>query len=387
MEIKTTPYGCLDTDIGRLCVYYTTMNDMIVVDKILGKPIENCLPLDYAKALIRCICHHETKLKEEEPKPESHALSEREVDSLSSEDIESIITIYVENTYTVNSEDSEKKEDKKKEEESYVEYCYRLEVEEAKKREKIFKNLTKSINMFSSPAQKALKARLSFGKQLKGLDMYIPKFKGIDINIPKFKGIDVNIPKLKDVDMSKSLSDGNQSIMHDFAAIERAKEERRLAPMKELSGKFDIFIDKMNKLIDFTVDSNNDQVMIAGEIKRSGDYTFKVTVVILLVTIVGILVAIGGLWYDYSRSASAMKQTNENIELFADKIDSVNSNLVTNNGSINQSLGDLKMENKKLEELIASQSQKIKKLESLRIKDVRRMKELESERRQTSLSK
>ncbi len=184
--INPKPYDCIQTSIGRLCIFGMSLNDQSELSKQLSKDIRKCEPEEYIRNLLVFICYPEIDLKEDNHKPDSSVLNLDDVNKLDTNELNEISKIYVDNNIYLfkKLEFTKRKNDKgeivssskytgiahpKENDESYISYLYRLSVlekEKQKKRmEELFGNIPK-ITSFSSKLADTIKNNISYGDLL-----------------------------------------------------------------------------------------------------------------------------------------------------------------------------------------------------------------------------
>jgi len=214
------PLEKIGTEVGEIAIYSITVGEEIEVFKLLKKKLEDSNPIEFFKIFINFVCHKTSSLNSDENKPINPTLTSNDIDKFSKDELEAIAKCYVtHNDYlSKSSEFTSEKNEKgvtvlsikygdivfpKLDNENYIEYLYRLTVEQQKKLEKSserFRNTFDSLANFSNDLRKSIQGTLSLGESLS------KSFEKIrSINIPKAKIVSVKPPK-DDLSKLRSIS-------------------------------------------------------------------------------------------------------------------------------------------------------------------------------------
>jgi hypothetical protein len=301
------------------------MREQSELYKQLGKPLKDTEPNDFFKCFVRYICVPKESIKEDKKKPETPILTSNDTDSLTSEDLEEIAKKYVlDNQYLYGYKEREKikkidlpnikYECLKAEDESYVDYLYRLTILEEEKTQETFKKLADSfsgIGNFSSELEKNIKSTLFLGDSLsKELEAF--KTPSESTYIQPFESRFSNI---------------------DVGEIARRSEESRLEPFNKLSERLDSLIESSIKTSEFLIKANKIQTEIASEIKSSSDTTtffskWNIALSLLVTTIAGLSLALTVYTIISSNHSDLNYQTKlqHNTTAIVEKLSDVNTN-------------------------------------------------------------
>ncbi|WP_201528470.1 hypothetical protein [Psychrobacter frigidicola] len=271
----------------------------------LKKPVEGNVSLESIKKLIIYTCYPEHSLKDGKYKPASPVLTIDEVSKLSEDEIESIAKTYLEKngslykdrkTWTETDEEDKKIHHSKyegikypkEEEESYIEYLYRLlclEDERMKNRMKDMMDSIPKLGGFSPNLQKAVAGNLVAGSVITEA-MKTNNFFESNLRTA-----------------ANSHRDINDDFMCTQARIAKAKTE----PFDKLAEKLDTLIEFTSKSTENLVQGNSQQTQMGAEIKsvgdennklqkellketiNSGDKSNKKTNIVIILTVVGII--------------------------------------------------------------------------------------------------
>ena len=323
------PFASVKTSIGELCLFRITVGGQIELSKELAKPIKECEPIYYAKKLFRHVCFLNTSLRDGKYKPEKPLLSDSDIENLSSDDIESIAKVYVENNDSLTKKlikETTKGKDggsvikfsygdimyQRLEGETYTQYLLRLTIKEEEKQAKQFGDvISRMTGGFSNTLGDNIRNTLARGDSLKKI---MDSIRPSDYLLPR-----IQEPMLPNV---------------DWGEIQRGIDERRLKPFNELSGRMDKLIDVTTETTKFLIEANKIQTEIAGEIKRTGDDAKRwarintiIGIVVIAFTIIGTCVSA----YFYSNSK---KDSNEQSTKIKEYVNILDNRLIEINKSI-----------------------------------------------------
>lgn len=337
------PFVSVNTSIGELCLFTLTLNGRIELEKDLSKPTSKCEPTYYVRKFVKQVCFPKTSLKDGKYRPEKKLLSDIDVDNLSEIDIEAIAKSYIENNDyltkkqitattkgkdggTVINVDYGEIEYPKLEGETYAQYLLRLTIKEderlVKQFEPIIKNITSGFSGFSNNLEKNIRNTLAHGESLKKA---MESIRPLDYSFPRLQE-----PLLPNI---------------DWGRIEREKEERRLKPFNELSGRMDKLIDVTADTTKFLIEANKIQTQIAGEIKKTGDDAKKwarintiIGIVVITFTILGICVS--AFFYASSKKDSIYQntKTKEYVNILDNRLIEINKSITSPNNNFKRQL-------------------------------------------------
>lgn len=340
------PYDCVHTAIGELCVFGISLGDQIKLYKEIGKLAGKCEPKDFLRQLAPYICFPKTSLKEGHYKPDNPALTSEDASSLTEEDLEAIAKLYVDNNdylfkkFTSKQRKNEKGETvsyaeygeieyPRQEKESHTQYLFRLLIKEEENQRKQMEKIVGSISglkSFSDELGASIQKTLSWGDSLQ-----------------RTMGSIRPLAEIRSI----------EPIMPNFEEIEREREERRLKPFNELAGRLDRLIDTSARATEFMIEANKLQTRIAGEIKSAGDETakfskknIKLSFVVIVLTVVGIAVAVYTIWRSDNDNAMQRIEIQKNVGLVTGKLTEINNSLgVANDRAVERAKRELAVAN------------------------------------------
>lgn len=378
------PYGCVHTAIGELFVFCISWGGQSKLWKEVGKPTEKCDPTDFLKLMVPYICFPKASLKEGQYKPANSVLTSADVSSLTKDDLDVIAKLYVENNeYLFKKMTFENRQNEKgqtvvyekcgeiecprHENESCTQYLFRLSVKDHEKRNKQLQEIVNSVSGFSSTLGESIKKTLALGDSLqRTMESVRP--------LAELRSMESTLLKI------------------DWAEIERKREERRLQPFKELSERLDQLIDTSAQAGGFMVEANKLQTQIAGEIKSAGDETtklskknIKLSLVVIVLTVVGIAVAVYTILRSDNDSATQRIEIQKHVDLVTEKLTEINNSLGVANDQaverVKRELGvsneSLRNENLMLKAKAADQTRMIHEMKNLIERQGKKLEELE----------
>lgn len=303
------PVGYVDTSLGKLAVFSISYGDQTKVLGETSRSVKEMKPLDLAQRLLPYIAHRTDALGEEEGKPDAPSLTMEEVNSLSPDEIESILDLFIkdqEHLYRKLESNPSKNEEGKqvlsmtygeiehprKEGESNVDYLHRLYVlarEELKRQ--MAKMLEPSLRAahFSTGLTESIKKTLLMGDSMsKALEAMRPSA-AFDFEKLKSRPIEM-IPSPPAV---------------DYARLTKDAAEARWAPFNAVNERLDVLADLTAQSGEFMVQMNQTQTTIASEIKASGEessrigrdslrvarWGFYTTIAVFLLTVAGLVMS------------------------------------------------------------------------------------------------
>lgn len=310
LNYKKEPYGFVDTSIGELCVFYVSVKDQMAIAEELGKPISKCQPIDFVRSFSKYICFPKSSLKEGKYKPDNPILKNSDISSMTENDLESIVKLYIENNeYLFKKElNKERKEEDgttvhyieygeieypRNENESYIQYLTRLSIKEEEKHAEQMKKALGSFSSlgltnFSNPLNESIKNSLFLGESFK---------KTLESIKPKWIYEKTPLKPVPTVDFSKI-------------------EESRLKPLNDIAGKLDKLIDTSVQTAEFIIETNKIQTGIGEELKLSSDKTTHISKINIVLTIIVILlstISIGS--FVYSLIITNKTSNNQRLEI------------------------------------------------------------------------
>jgi hypothetical protein len=323
---KEKSYQIIKSNIGNLAIFWSTVGDRVNIEKELGSDFEKGNSETYIKTLIKYICHKEETLIDKD-KPKEITLTELEINSLSSDDIETIAKTYINsNEYLFRELISDSKKTKeghnlisskfgdiefpKNEDETYVDYLFRLEIEQNKKIKIAFENSFGNISSFSKSIQDSIRATASLGESFKNAvnAIRVPKLSKIEPLFPKYSKLDIS-------SISKRISDIEQQ------------------PMEVVSTGLDELIEINAKSLEFLTETNRTQTLIANEIKTSSIASSKLTKWNIAISIVVLLISLSALVISFQSNKQNNINNSNHIKTIINSLDRINKNLedISNN--------------------------------------------------------
>lgn len=271
----------INTSIGELYLFDISAGDQEKLFPLLEKKSE---PELFMKEMLIYICFPKNSLKEGGNKPDKPILTKNDIEKLSKDEIEQISQKYLENNEYLYKKTIEKTAKNsqgvnvlsfdygeikypKKDNESYVQYLYRLATLDLQKLKDDIKRLT--LN-FSSNVLDSIKKTETLGDSIRQSLGEIRPFHFAAVH----DEVKLQTPKLPKFEPIKS----------PFIEV-----EKRLSELVETSARTAEFIIKMNET----------QVQIAGELKNSGDNAsyfakrnIKLNCVIISITLLSLLISL-----------------------------------------------------------------------------------------------
>lgn len=328
LKVSNKPVANIQTSIGELYLFEVRVKEIIGIEKKLGSKLEELESEEFFRLYLPFFAYMKQDLIGDElERPEEYTLKSEDVNNLSKDELEEIAKLFIEkhkSLYKDWTSSSSKKEDGtpvislkeetvesliKQDNETYIEYVYRLVLERHKKDQERAK---KMLSSFSSGLSNDILKTMGIGDSLKSsfdslnrlgdvAKSFSPSFSSFE----PVKSPELSIPKI------------------DYAEMHREQEERRLAPFKDLSSKMDLMIGAEKQTVSFMDDVYKTQVQIANELKTSSDsanensklnikYTrwiIGLTVFSALITAIAFAYSV---WFD--NGSTKLIQTNENIK-------------------------------------------------------------------------
>lgn len=325
LKASTKPFANIHTSIGDLYLFEVRVKEVIGIEDKLGTKLEKLESEEFFRLYLPYFSYLKQDLVGEElERPEEYTLKAEEVNTLSKDELEKIAKLFIEkhsSFYKDWKSSRTKKEDGthsitlkeeidesllKPDNETYVEYVYRLVAVRHKKDQE---QARKMLSSFSSGLSSDILKTMEMGESLKS-------------SFDSIKSLE---------DVTKSFNSSFTSVepikpyfpKFDFVEMHREQEKRRLAPFKDLSSKMDLMIEAEKQTVSFMDDVYNTQVQIANELKSSSDsanensklnikYTrwiIGLTVFSALITAIAFAYSV---WFD--NGSAQLIQTNENIK-------------------------------------------------------------------------
>lgn len=325
LKASTKPFASIQTSIGDLYLFEVRVKEIIALEKKLGNKLEEIESEEFFRHYLPFFAYLKQDLVGEElERPEEYTFKGEDANRLSKDEIEEIAKLFIEGNSSLHKDwksSRTKKEDGthsitlkeevdesllKHDDESYVEYVYRLVLEKHNKDQERAKEM---LSSFSSRLSEDILKTMGVGESLKS-----------------------SFESLKSVgDITKSLSPSFVSVESvkqnfsefDFAEMHREQETSRLAPFKDLSSKMDMMIKAEKETVSFMDDVYKTQVQIANELKSSSDsandhslLNIKYTKLIIWLTVISTLITTVSLVYTvwFDNDSEQMIMTNESIK-------------------------------------------------------------------------
>ena len=386
---KEKTYGCFDTDIGRLCLFCISSNDQSDLLKDIGGSIEKCDPEKYVRNFVVYTCFPEDQLKEGQYKPDEPILTIEDANKLSTQDLEHIAKLYIEDTEYLYKKSEIIKDNKdngetisrlaytdiehpKEDDETYIKYLHRLCILDRKR--------------LKATMEKALKPIIYFNK------LFSPT---------SFESIK-NTYLMGD-SLSKTIESLNPpQLYHEtpyeerIPEIESLSEENGLRPFREISDRLDELIGLSHRSTDYAIQSNETQIEIAGEIKSSGDAANKhseanivftktnisLTKVVIFVSVLGLFITGMSIYLSYLSSNRQEFVYREGIDSIVSSISTIDKNFSNQSKSTQDSFEKLATaiqnmnNNQAMTKLIEKNARVIEKLEKEKEADKKQIKKL-----------
>ena len=176
----------IETTIGKLSLFFLSLKHSYILSNALMHADDESKPLQCIKILIALVCYPKDSLKDGKYKPEDRVLNLEDVNKLSEEEIKILAEVYIENNSSLykskkswvelNDKGKEIHHSKyegikypKEENESSIDYLYRLlKLEDERQREQMngMTNLIPNLSSFSPNLQKAVVSNLVAGSAM-----------------------------------------------------------------------------------------------------------------------------------------------------------------------------------------------------------------------------
>jgi hypothetical protein len=283
------PINKIKTEIGDLYIFCLRGKEMLEIENQLSKSkksIDDFKEKELLQLYLPYFIHLKKDLVGDDLKrPENYTLTDKAINTLSNKELEDIAKMFLEeNDYLTKNIDREK-------EKTNIEYFYKVILEEDKIHKETFKKLS---SVFSPNLSNNILKTIRIGDKLKNISTLSKSLSFQRDLIPK---VDIEIPKI------------------DIEEMVRKKEERRIAPFKELSSKMDDMIEAENKTVSFMDDMYNTQIGMATELKNSSDSANKNSILNIIFTIIIIFLTIISFVYPiwFNNDSSKIIETNNSI--------------------------------------------------------------------------
>ncbi|WP_444957612.1 hypothetical protein [Microbulbifer sp. ZKSA002] len=299
---KTQLGPAIETSIGTLCLFSISTGEDISRAEMLESADLEGNATEYLKSLLIFVCFPQESLLEGGYKPDKPVLTQEKIEKLPENELDHLAKVYVQhNEYLFkkseygkerNSEGEVVRRHKftevlhpKEDDESYIEYLYRLHLLWVEKIHEDFQRKLDSLPTFSGFSEaltSSITQSLSQGEALRrGLEPLN------SIQVPSTSSFSIEKPSL--------LSNLHLPDPTEF-------ERKRREPFNDLANRLDKLVSKSEQAINFMVSSNETQTAIGDEIKQSSDATdrhakknIRLTNLVIALTSVGLFVAVVGL--------------------------------------------------------------------------------------------
>lgn len=367
-KLKLKPIGDVGTSIGTFTVYPVSLARYIAMCRVLGKKIKNCSPKEFICILASFVCLPK-ELDYESIKSDMPLFKEGESARLTEEDYEKISQVYIEgNEYlfkerittqalsekggTLISFESGQIAHPRNEHESYTQYLHRLSIIEEEEQDRIgeeFRKKFTGIDSFSRGLTDSMRNIYSAGEVLKsslGIFKSVNQITTLGKHLEPTLRIMDSIRKTSSIveqlkSPKTSLHDASISIPEpilprlDFVKLAQEKEERHIKPLRTINNSLSDLKDLTEETLAFQVNSNNVQMQIAGELKKSGNDASKYAKGNLLLSTIVIILTVFTCWMAYkanidsnAESLSNGKAVEERTKEIVGILNSINSNVV-----------------------------------------------------------
>ena len=314
------PFKDIETTIGKLFVFRLTVKERISIEKELGTDFEKIDSKKYIRTLTKYICRKTSISKDLENKSQESLLTTDDINKLSDSDLELIADTYVNsNSYLFRERISETKKNEngidqisirygkvefpRYEDESYIDYLLRLEIEQNKKQRKIFENTFGKISSFSKSIQDSIRATASIGESFKS---------SINaIQFPKLSNIEPVVPQYPESDVS---------------SISKQIREIKQQPMKVVSTGIDELIEINTKSLEFLTETNRTQTLIANEIKASSITSSMLTKWNIAISIIVLLISLSALIISIQSNKKTDLNNSNHVRSIVSSIEKINKN-------------------------------------------------------------
>jgi len=350
-------YAHIETSIGKLVLFDLIVKNNIDMRKELPQPLKKLSSKELFKLYLPYFAYLEKDLQKTKLKrPKDYLLKQEDVDKLSDNELEALAEIFMEyNSYlyeksetaTKHKEDGtlvlnlDKEVDEdliKRDDETYIDWFYRLILHQDKKEREQMKAFTSS---FSSIVSKDMFKTIKMGKSLSNT---LKSIKNSSYLKPSIREHNIDVPVI------------------DFIDIERKKEERRLAPFIELSSKMDAMVKAEQQTVLYMEQTNLTQANIDSELKSSSKTTNRISKLNIFLTLVVIGLTVYTIWF--SKDSKILIDTNKNIKY---SINETNKNI---NNLANTLIMQNEIQNKKID-LLQKELRTLKMIKKEKVENVK----------------
>lgn len=323
LKASTKPFANIYTSIGDLYLFKVRIKEIIGIEKKFGNKLEELESEEFFRRYLPFFAYLKQDLVGEElERPEGYTLKSEDANRLSKDELEKIAKFFIEKhssfykdwkssrrnkedgTHSITLKEEIDESLLKPDNETYVEYVYRLVVERHKKDQEQAK---KMLSSFSSGLSSDILKTMGMGESLKSsFDSFTSASeiaRSFNPKVSSFESVEYKLPKF-DYDISKQIRD---------------QEKRRLAPFEKLSSKMDQMIDAEGKTVSLMTDMYKTQAEMASEMKSSSDsadahskLNIKFTIFVIFLTALAVAVSVYTVWFDHS--SQVLIKTNENIK-------------------------------------------------------------------------
>lgn len=327
LKVSNKPFTHLQTSIGNLYLFEVRVKEVMGIEKQLDSKLKELESEKFFRQYLPFFAYlKEDLVGEELERPEEYTLTNDEVAKLSKDELEEIAKLFIEKHSSFYKEwksSSSKKEDGtpvislkeeidesllKHDDESYIDYVYRLVLERHKRDQERAK---KMFSSFSSGLSDDILKNMGIGDSLKNsfdsLKSVSEMARSFSPKVSSFESVKYEPPKL-DYDIGQQIRD---------------QEKRRLAPFEKLSSKMDQMIDAEGKTVSLMTDMYKTQVEMASEMKSSSDsanenskLNIKLTRLVIWLTAIAVLVSLAAfiftVWFD--SSSKQLVKANKDIK-------------------------------------------------------------------------
>lgn len=327
LKVSNKPFTHLETSIGDLYLFEVRVKEVIGIEKQLDSKLKELESEKFFRQYLPFFAYlKEDLVGEELERPEEYTLTNDEVAKLSKDELEEIAKLFIEKHSSFYKEwksSSSKQEDGspvtsfkeeidesllKHDDESYIDYVYRLVLERHKRYQERAK---KMFSSFSSGLSGDILKNMGIGDSLKNS---FDSLKSVSEMASSFS------PKVSSFDSVKYVP---PKLDYDFGQQIRDQEKRRLAPFEKLSSKMDQMIDAEGETVSLMTDMYKTQVEMASEMKSSSDsanenskLNIKLTRLVIWLTAITVLVSLAAfiytVWFD--NSSKQLVKANKDIK-------------------------------------------------------------------------
>jgi len=327
LKASTKSFANINTSIGDLYLFEVRIKDTIGIEENLGSKFEELESEKFFRRYLPFFAYLKQDLIGDElERPEEYTLKGEDVDKLSKDELEEIAKLFIEKhpsfykdwksshskkedgTYVISLKEEIDESSSKQDNETYIEYVYRLVLERYKKDQERAK---KMLSSFSSRLSQDILKTMGIGESLKSS---LDSLKSVGDMAKSFN------PK---VALFESVKPESIKFDYDFSKHIQDQERQRLAPFKDLSSKMDMMIKAEKETVSFMDDVYKTQVQIASELKTSSDsanenskLNIKYTKLIICLTVISTFITAVSfaytVWFD--NGSELLIKSNENIK-------------------------------------------------------------------------